>query len=114
MPEQLEVTKKEEESPHLTEEEMKKFEDVSKLETYFKTKTEYNHFIKMDDKPKKTNHPLTFDENGKVIKNNNPKKAPISKGNIHKGTLRNKKCSCGSGLKYKNCTCWNKFEEKKQ
>ena len=113
MPEQSEVTKKEEESPHLTEEEMKKFEDASKLETYMRTRAEYNSFHKMYEKPSKTNFPLTFDENGNVVRNKNPKEAPISKGNIHKGTLRNKKCSCGSGLKYKYCKCWNKFEKEK-
>jgi len=100
-----------EEAPHLTEEEITQMSEykrkMGQLERDVRTRSEWNQFQKLTNKPNKSNFPLTFDENGKVIRNENPKEAPILNGNIHKGTLRNKKCSCGSGKKYKNC-CWNR------
>jgi uncharacterized protein YecA (UPF0149 family) len=97
-----------EESPHLTNEEIGQFENVSKLERMYKTRNEWNSFLKSSKKPSKENHPMMSGENGKVVRSMFPKEAPISKGNPTKGTLRNKKCSCGSGKKYKNC-CYYKF-----
>jgi len=100
---------KKEEAPHLTEAEIEQFQRMSRLERSLRNLADWNHFQKVEKKPRRTNKPLKFNEAGRVVENPLPNEAPFAKGNVTKGTLRNKKCSCGSGKKYKICCLRSKY-----
>lgn len=97
---------KKDEAPHLTDAEIEAFHKSSRLQQMMNNRMELSAFNRMDTKPDKVLKPLKFNDQGKVSVNYEPKLAPVTKGNLRKGTLRNKKCSCGSGKKFKKC-CLN-------
>ena len=88
--------------PHLSEKELSLISQMQKLRTKAEQHFEWLGFQRIEKKPKRISKALTFNEQGEVVVCD-PKVAPIEKGNLTKGTLRNKKCSCGSGRKYKKC-----------
>lgn len=90
------------EAPHLTEAEMKQIRIIQQFREKMNRRMEWNMFQRIAVKPEKYSKPTTFNENGEVVVCEG-KQAPISSGNLQKGTLRNKKCSCGSGKKFKKC-----------
>jgi uncharacterized protein YecA (UPF0149 family) len=92
--------------PHLTEAEIAAVRQMQKQNNVMQNHAEFCYFRKMVRKPKKFNQPKTFNEKGEIVVCEG-RPAPVSKGNLGKGTLRNKKCSCGSGKKFKKC-CLNR------
>jgi hypothetical protein len=93
-------------APHLTEKELSLIGQMQKLRTKAQQHAEWLMFQRVADKPRRITKPLTFNDKGEVVVCDG-KESPVGNGNIRKGTLRNKKCSCGSGKKYKRC-CLNK------
>lgn len=89
-------------SEHLTESEIAYIRKMNQFQNKVKNHSEWCMFQRLPNKPKSINKPLALTEDGKVIEVLG-KEAPIKSGNIKKGSLRNKKCSCGSGKKYKKC-----------
>lgn len=99
------------EVPHLTELELAQIRVMQQTQAKKQQAAEFNWFCKQVEKPKKQVRDLTVNEEGKVIRRETPVSAPVDRGNVRKGTLRNKKCSCGSGLKYKMCCLRTKHGE---
>jgi uncharacterized protein YecA (UPF0149 family) len=108
--ETIETPNEVQEAPHLTEQEIAILSKMQQMrarqQSLLQTRAEYINFCKMSKKPQKFNTPKKFDEEGDVVEHEGYS-APVSRGNLGKGTLRNKKCSCGSGKKFKLC-CLNR------
>lgn len=92
-------------TPHLTEAEIAAAREMSRQQNILQNHSEFCYFRKMAQKPQKQNRPMTFNDKGEVVEHDGYP-SPINKGNPTKGSLRNKKCSCGSGKRYKQC-CLN-------
>ena len=97
----------EEITPHLTEQELEQFHKISRRKNKQINSHEWYRFLNMQRKGKRFNKPLMITEDGTITERVNQIPAPISQGNLRKGTLRNKKCSCGSGKKFKFCCLRN-------